>query len=259
MTIKGSLGSYSLIETDDGSQSIYSEYFDENCHSTSGAYSETIYNYIEGCEIVEKLSQCSNLVVLEVGLGAAIGPECLIDTLIKENLASSKSITFYSTEIDYDFTLWVLENSNFAKKYQSKFENYTLNPDQITFTLFNVNFVILIGDARKTIKSVPVNCVDCIFQDAFSPKKNPLLWTVEWFQDLRLIANDTCILSTYSSSNGIRASLLSGGFVIESRKGFGRKRTCTRGFSQEYKKLEYMKVDLNHALTDENYREKLSI
>jgi tRNA U34 5-methylaminomethyl-2-thiouridine-forming methyltransferase MnmC len=67
-----------------------------------------------------------------------------------------------------------------------------------------------------------------IYQDAFSPKKNPTLWTKEWFSFLRSISTEDVILSTYSASTSIRKSLHEAGWKIQQGEKFGRKRTSTR-------------------------------
>lgn len=241
MEFKTQLGHYKIVKTEDGSETIYSSLFDENCHSLSGAYDETIYNYIRGCQVIEKIERQNLVTIFEVGFGLAVGIESLVEVMTNSDLLevdqrneSPKKILFISTEIDPMFAKWALENSSFAKKYKSLFKNYTevnsLTESYISLDLFNIHLKILLGDARHTVKTIPFDSVDCIFQDAFSPKKNPSLWTTAWFLDLIKISNDKVILSTYSSSHGVRASLLKAGFHIENRKGFGQKRTCTRAY-----------------------------
>ena len=255
---KGMLGNYKIIETEDGTTTVHSEFFDENCHSTAGAYQETIYNYIEGCEISNFIENEEITNILEIGFGVAIGPECLMDRFDGK---TDKIINFISTEIDFDFALWATQNSSFAKKYGARFENFNASNECISFKIDNFNFKILIGDARKTLPLYDDLQFHCIFQDAFSPKKNPLLWTIEWFQELKKHSKPNVILSSYSSHMSIRAALYGAGFLVESRKGFGIKRTCTRALLQEYKKLspvmEEIKRAAHTALTDSNYQDFL--
>ena len=51
LILKGSLGNYHLVETEDQSQTLYSEAFGEACHSTHGARAETREIYLEGCHL----------------------------------------------------------------------------------------------------------------------------------------------------------------------------------------------------------------
>jgi len=80
---------------------------------------------------------------------------------------------------------------------------------------------ILLGDARESIPHLlTTNCslltekIDIVYQDAFSPKHNPLLWTREWFADVRAICSDDAVLTTYSTAAAVRLGLYENGFYI---------------------------------------------
>ena len=72
---------FEIIQTEDGSLSFYSHTYDENAHSLNGAFSETLYNFIEGCRLKERLINHSlkkPFSILEVGFGLGYGLlECL--------------------------------------------------------------------------------------------------------------------------------------------------------------------------------------
>ncbi|CAA6815913.1 MAG: SAM-dependent methyltransferase (EC [uncultured Sulfurovum sp.] len=53
-----------------------------------------------------------------------------------------------------------------------------------------------------------------IYQDAFSPAHNPLLWTKEFFADMAKISKADTILTTYSTAAAIRLGLYENGFFI---------------------------------------------
>jgi hypothetical protein len=210
---KTSLGQYELVETADGSWSIKSEYFDEESHSNAGALGETRYNFIEGCEIPSLKSPSK---VFEVGFATGLGAKVCFEN-------SSVPLEFISSEIDPELITWAVKEGS----YSDFFKNFDLlgefrwkhnsNPWELR---------VLPGDVRETIQSINVN-VQAIFQDAYSPKKNPTLWTKEWFAQLASIADKDCILATYSSSAGIRKALAVSGWHLKNREGFGRKRTMT--------------------------------
>lgn len=221
---KGKLGKYKIIKTDDNTNTIWSEYFDENCHNLSGAKEETLYNYIEGCELLQFSKKFDPVNIFDVGFGPGLGLLYLSKNLNTENI-----INYYSIEIDPELIKWALIN-NFNNV--NHIENETNSLNYIRFSLKNINIFIFIGDGRETIpkaiKQSLILPIHAIFQDPFSPKKNPTLWTVEWFLLLKSISHEEVLLSTYSSSVSIRKSLIEAGFKIENRKGFGQKRTMTR-------------------------------
>jgi len=72
---------------------------------------------------------------------------------------------------------------------------------------------ILLGDARQSIPLIKEK-IDVVYQDAFSPVHNPLLWTKEWFEDVRALCSDDAMLTTYSTAAAIRLGLYENGFLI---------------------------------------------
>lgn len=240
--LKGDLGNYQWIETEDGSYTLRSDYFDENFHSTSGAYAETVHNFIQGCEVVQICSEHSNVYILEVGLGLGIGPIATLESVKNiHNLDKSKKLIFYSLELDSFLVESFLQKQSASNFSETRISDFLIYEAELAP---GFHFKCLCGDARKTIKYLQDQSVQfhAIFQDAFSPKKNPTLWTQEWFEDLlKLAIKNKTILSTYSASIRVRKGLYKAGWKVENRIGFGRKRSSTRAIAQnwdEYKNQE---------------------
>ena len=201
---------HQLVTTEDGSETFYSEMYGEACHSITGAKSETILHYIEGCRIPDK-AQHEQLSILEVGFGLGVG---LLTTWEKTRALPAK-IHFVSLEIDPKLVRW----------FHDEFKTHPALSDP-KFT-----YEILVGDARKTVPEyVKENkpAWNAIYQDAFSPKRNPVLWTKEWFTLLRESSAEDVILSTYSASSSIRKSLVEAGWKLYPGEKFGPKRSSTR-------------------------------
>jgi tRNA U34 5-methylaminomethyl-2-thiouridine-forming methyltransferase MnmC len=227
---KGKLGLYKIIETEDQTKTLWSEFFNEACHNLSGAYQETLYNYIQGCNINEQINQDIDVHVFDVGFGPGLGLTAYVDAIKKMTVTQGKKRTYTSIELDEDLFLWSIKN-NFPEYVFSKKDNYyssifNLGSDnQLQVTIF-------IGDGRLTMpyanKQKILPKFTAIFQDAFSPKKNPSLWTVEWFECLKQLSTNEVFLSTYSASVSVRKSMIKAGWKIKSEKGFGQKRTMTK-------------------------------
>ena len=88
------LKNYKLIETEDGSTTLYSERYQEACHSTHGARAETRLHYIEGCKVTDFLSEQNSIHILEVGFGTGIGLE---ETM---KVCKDSQLLFTTFEID---------------------------------------------------------------------------------------------------------------------------------------------------------------
>ena len=198
----GNLGTYNVIETEDGSPTLYSTYFDEACHSLSGAQGETYYNFIEGCDLESLAKKHSPLNILEVGFGTGMG-FTVTQKYMKNNFPHVK-FNFVSLELDPALVEWS--------------------------GLKEANLEVLIGDARVTLESYQGEPFHAIFQDPFSPKKNSRLWSVEWFECLKKHAHPGVALSTYSASSSIRKALMEAGWIVEERAGFAGKRASTRAY-----------------------------
>lgn len=250
---------HQLVMTQDGSATLFSMRFQENCHSTSGAKTETILHYLDGCEILTKASSLPHLTILEVGFGLGVG-----FLMTEETLRQAPTSTFLSLEIDEELLEWFrLENLNdpFLGKLKWK------NSERLKWLEAQddkLNLIILCGDARGTLPHFlnrqPIKW-NAIYQDAFSPKKNPTLWTQEWFQLLKNNAAEDVVLSTYSASSSIRKALAAAGWKLFKGEQFGPKRSSTRAKLAGESDPEIM-LNLSRSpvpvLTDDNIESFLS-
>lgn len=226
---KGQLGLYRVVTTADNSPTLWSEFFDENCHSTHGAYAETLNNYVETCGITEHIGP-GPLVILEVGFGLGMG--------LKATIENAKGpIHFVSLELDQQLVLWAKQNLPITGLDWSG-----LSPTEYGYTLkyHHHRLDILIGDARQTLPKWDGPKFHAIYQDPFSPKKNPMLWSVEWFEQLKNKSEENVIMATYSASVMIRKAMLMAGWHPHSLKGFTgkRERTIARLVGPVDEKLE---------------------
>jgi tRNA U34 5-methylaminomethyl-2-thiouridine-forming methyltransferase MnmC len=215
------------IETADGSFTLFSESFQEACHSTTGAVAETKLHYLQGCQIEDKIKSEHFLSILEVGFGLGIG--FLTTHEVLKN--SDRPWSFTSLEIDEKLLEWFrIENLGHAF-----LKNLVWINDGSLKILEckneSIHLRILCGDARKSLPDFLKKFKtkwSAIYQDAFSPKKNPVLWTKEWFELLKLHSTPEVLLSTYSASSSVRKSLLEAGWKLHKGEKFGPKRTSTR-------------------------------
>lgn len=237
---------YKIIKTQDGSETYFSQLYNENCHSIAGAKEETKLHYLEGCLIDQRIHHYKVYSILEVGFGTGLG---FIET---QNifLNTDVKLNFVSFEIDLELI------DIFSKKYNISFKK---NGPFYHYQSKNINLTILHGNARESIKQLisKGDKFKAIYQDAFSPKRNASLWTTEWFKDLIKIADTDCIISTYSSSSSIRKSMVAAGWKLYAGKNFGNKRSSTRGKldgTTEVEILERLNRSPVSEINDNNYK-----
>ncbi len=73
------------------------------------------------------------------------------------------------------------------------------------------------GDAivfLENLKRDLCNAFHIVFQDAFSPKKNPSLWSREYFALLYHLLHTQGIITTYSQSRAVRENAINAGFRV---------------------------------------------
>ncbi len=224
---------YQLVTTEDGSETLFSEAFNEACHSTAGARAETRFHYLEGCRLSELLHSFDEINILEVGFGTGIG---WLETLAFFKNYPQKKLNFTSLELDAALLSWSVPE---AKKINAL--TYELEQD-------NSKLRVLIGDARHSIHTLPSEHFHAIYQDAFSPKRNPTLWTHQWFTDLKRVAHPDCTLATYSASVSIRKSLLKSGWSVFEGPAFAQKRSSTRANLSGVMDPEFLAKLNTHAI-----------
>ena len=216
--------------TNDGTFTFESERFSENCHSTAGAYEETLFNYVKGTQLINKYD-LPEINIFEVGFGLGLGPIATFRAL-KDYPGS---LNFYSSELDESLVLWFKNNVNQDAKNIFEFHRLekTKYPDQLESYVHQIGrrrLEVFTGDLNrikpKLIKKL--KNIHAIYQDPFSPSKNPSLWTTEWFQFLHTISHPQVILSTYSASHLIQRNLTNAGWFLTIAPGFAHKRSSTR-------------------------------
>jgi len=223
-SFKGRLGDYTICLTQDNSPSFYSSYFDENGHSLSGAKKETLHNYILGCGVHEKLNKLSSIHIYEVGFGSGLGALTTLEELLRNN--ASGEVLYSACELD---DLLALKAIELFEVYNPVIEesdtkvSLSIKKGELYFKI-----TVYFGDARETIRGLKGPPLHAIYQDPFSPAKNPLLWTTEWFCDLRKYCDSSVTMATYTTAKATLKSMIEAGFTVSLVPGFGSKRTSTR-------------------------------
>ena len=75
---------------------------------------------------------------------------------------------------------------------------------------------------HKSPVSAPL--FDAIFMDGFSPSANPEMWSPELCEYLFNHSNCTATLATFSVAGMVKRNLRHAGFMIQKKKGYGKKR-----------------------------------
>ena len=198
-----------IILCEDGTNTLYSKEFDEPYHSTKdGALHESLEKHVKPALHLSRDKQ--ELTILDICFGLGYNTFATLYYIRKNRLDTKVHIL--SPEFDE-----ALVHSLYTFEYPPEFEEikeiiHAVSQD-LRYEDEQFKIEILSGDARESIPKIREK-IDIIYQDAFSPAHNPLLWTCEHFHDIRAIAKDDAILTTYSSAAAIRLGLYENGFYI---------------------------------------------
>ena len=189
------------IITNDGTITLKNDKYNECYHSSEGAFTETLYKHIyPAFRVVNK----NEIKILDICFG--LGYNTFLSVL---NRPKNTKLKIYSPELDMGLVK-SLKNFEYPKEFD-KIENII---KEVSDTFFYkdewVEIEVFVGDARKYIKQL--NGVDIVYQDAFSPKVNTELWSIEYFKDIDKL--NPKIITTYSVATPVRYALYKLGYKI---------------------------------------------
>ncbi|MEA3331659.1 MAG: MnmC family methyltransferase [Campylobacterota bacterium] len=203
--------------SEDGSYTAYSKEYDEHYHSTKdGALHESLLKHVIPAFKIK--SDFKEINILDICFGLGFNTLATL-YYARKNFPHAK-INIYSPELDSSLVK-SLNNFIYPKEFEA-FKNIIkcLVEDGIYDDgLWHVE--LYLGDAREYIKKFPQAKFDMVYQDAFSPSVNPILWSKEYFSDIRKIIKDDGILTTYSTALATRLALYENGFSLYVNSGEG--------------------------------------
>jgi len=194
---------------EDGTNTLFSYEFDEPYHSTKdGALHESLEKHVKPALILTKKK--TQLTILDICFGLGYNTFSTLYYMKQQKLTAQVHII--SPEFDEG-----LIRSLITFDYPKEFESIKPIIQAVSKNLYyedeQFKIEILLGDARKSIPKIKEK-IDIIYQDPFSPAHNPLLWTTEYFKDIKAICKEDAILTTYSTAAAIRLGLYENGFYI---------------------------------------------
>ena len=223
---------YQLVALANGRQTLYSASYSEKMHPGLGPQAEADLLYVRQLRLTERIAKESGeFVIWDIGLGGAANALAALraTTGISGHL---RLISFDNTDEPLEFAL---KNSS-ALGYLGGYENQVselLRAKSTVFTNGNlrVEWQFHLSDFPAWLNqgrgSVPPP--HAIFYDAFSPAKNPAMWTLPVFKNLyrTLDPQRPCGLTTYSRSTLLRTTLLLAGFYVGVGHATGMKEETT--------------------------------
>jgi S-adenosylmethionine-dependent methyltransferase len=231
-------GNYQLVRLNNGICSVRSLADAETFHPVVGPVAEAEALYVNQLKLRERLqNHTGEFVIWDVGLGAAANALTV--------LRATKDIACDIRLISFDHTLepleFALKNAD-ALGYFGGYENHLKEflrehrvefqdgSQSVNWEFHHGDFPTLLADSKsKTQNSKLLTAPHVILFDAYSPAKNPAMWTLPLFKKLFqwLDPQRPCALPTYSRSTILRVTLLLAGFFVGVGHATGEKEETT--------------------------------
>jgi tRNA U34 5-methylaminomethyl-2-thiouridine-forming methyltransferase MnmC len=204
-----------LVKTADGSFTLFIPEVEETYHSTHGAVQESMHVFIEnGLKACDKES----IRVLEVGLGTGLNAVLTLQH-------ATKKINYCALE-PYPLSKEILNELAASGLDQFEMNFHVSNAGEWISIQENFSFVRMeVGLEEFQAEEK----FDVIYYDAFGPRVEPGLWTLERMQQCFDLLNDGGVLVTYCAKGEVRRNLQAAGFVVERLAGPPGKREMLRG------------------------------
>ena len=199
----------------------------ETYHSVSGALEESFKKYVEPCRIKE-LARTGSISILDICFGFGYNSITAISVALQENPNCTITITALEKDANILEELQNITLPSELEQYYTQLKEQLKNKKR-NITVGTVTIKLLVGDATKTIKIIAQKC-DVVFLDPFSPKKNPELWTADFFIEVKKRMHMHARLATYSCARVVRDNLRSAGFIVKDGPIVGRRAPATIAF-----------------------------
>lgn len=213
-----------IIQTQDGSTTIYLPEWEESYHSKHGAVQEAYHVFIKNGF---SLFQGKPITVLEIGFGTGLNAfiTCL-EAAKNEQLVNYVGIEAYPVAFDeaiqmnYPLAIDPESEPLFKQLHLTAWEKPTLITPCFTLTKRKQFF--------QDIQDIGL--YDLVYFDAFGFRVQPELWSEDVFAAMYKALKPGGVLVTYACRSLIKNAMLAVGFKVEKLPGAPGKREMLRAF-----------------------------
>ena len=233
-----STAAYRIVKLASGVHSVHSVAHRETFHPVIGPVAEAQALYVRQLRLPERMAAHSGeFVIWDVGLGAAANVLTVLRATRSAN-CPLRIISFDPHLIEpLQFALANSEILGYFDDYEKPVATF-LRDSAVQFSDAGreINWELHLGDFPAFLAHIlahppaqPIPAPHAILFDAFSPAKNPAMWTQPLFANLFRLLDPArpCALPTYSRSTMLRVSLLLAGFYVGAGHATGEKEETT--------------------------------
>jgi tRNA 5-methylaminomethyl-2-thiouridine biosynthesis bifunctional protein len=232
------------IEWRDGQP--YSLGFDDVYFSSDNGLLESDHVFLQGNELSSRWQalQTASFTIAESGFGTGLNFLCATQLWLA-TAPSHATLHFISVEkhplsladITQALNLWP-ELAALSTPFLQQYAQLLNGVSSVWLYEQRIQLSLLIGDASagleqliqtKTSSPQATAMIDAWFLDGFSPAKNPEMWQTSLFSQMATLSNSATTFASFSSAGSVRRGLMTAGFSVRKKAGFGKKREMIHG------------------------------
>lgn len=246
-----------LQRTEDGSFTLAHPVHGQACHSTVGAWLESRERYARACRVRERALELvarapsafvraestrdplarREFHLLDVGTGlgynlaaaleALDGTGCALHAM---SLELERAVILRTLELARDGSLHRGAPAELVRFHAPVVRALEValatarDETPVTVALGDGSLTLVLGDGTRTLPRRPLEPrFDAVFLDPFSPRVDPVLWQPGFVAEIARRMSTNALLSTYSASLSVRASLVAAGLAVAPGARLGAK------------------------------------
>lgn len=210
-----------LVQTADGSNTIFNEAVGEHYHSRNGALQESRHVFVEaGLKYFLEQNGANEVSILEVGFGTGL------NFLLSADECTNNDIRLNYTGIEvYPLTPELISQTGYQRYISQKLwqEFLSAYPNQLHTNNRNLEIA-----ACPLLDFQSSKRFDIIYFDAFAAAHQPEMWTEEAISHAVQFINPGGVFVTYAITGNLKRMLKSLGFTIQKIAGAAGKREMLR-------------------------------
>ncbi len=219
------MSDFEIIKSEDGSHTLFSTTFQDTYHSRHGAIRESSHIFIQH-GLVHRLQQSNRgeVKVLEFGFGTGLNAALTWKYMIENHLQVKLQ---YTTLEAYPLSPIDMKKLNFVEILNFSSFNKLHELPWAVFHQLSPAFAFQKIKTRFEEFS-PAQSYDLIYYDAFSPGRQPELWTKDMLASVTDMMAPGAIFVTYSVKGSVTRALRDLGLKVEKLAGPPGKREIMR-------------------------------
>jgi tRNA U34 5-methylaminomethyl-2-thiouridine-forming methyltransferase MnmC len=210
-----------IIETSDGSHSLFVPALNETYHSRHGAIQESQWVFVK--QGLDHVQESKKPRIHEVGFGTGL------NALLALRWAEEHQVNVHFTTLETNvLSPELAAQLNYASSEKERSDFLKMHTCAWNEDVAVTSYFTLHKAQRRVQDEQAENQYDVVFYDAFGPPTQPEMWTLAIFQRMFAALKPSGIFVTYCAKGQVRRDLQSAGFTVERLPGPPGKREMLR-------------------------------